>query len=114
MSFPTYSQINVTELAEKLAINNNYQFIDVREPQELAIAKIPDFINLPLSEANNWAPTIKTTLNPEQETIVICHHGMRSAQMCEWLISQGFSNVINVNGGIDAYARLVDKTIALY
>jgi rhodanese-related sulfurtransferase len=114
MSYLTYHQINAAELAEKLTLDHDCQLVDVREPQELAIAKLPDFINLPLSEANNWAPTIKNILDPEKETIVLCHHGMRSAQMCEWLKSQGFTNVINVIGGIDAYARSIDRNVPLY
>jgi rhodanese-related sulfurtransferase len=47
-------------------------------------------------------------------SIVICHHGIRSAQLCQWLAMKGFSNVQNVMGGIDAYSRMVDPTINRY
>ena len=57
---------------------------------------------------------ILTELKPEAETIVMCHHGMRSAQLCQWLSMRGFSNVYNLRGGIDAYSRLVDSTINRY
>jgi rhodanese-related sulfurtransferase len=110
-----FEEITVTELAQKLIeSSNNCQFIDVREPQELAIANIPQFTNLPLSEYADWSPEIHTRLDKDQETIVMCHHGMRSAQMCQWLISQGFTNVYNVRGGIDAYSIQVDPQVPQY
>ncbi|MEO0377612.1 MAG: rhodanese-related sulfurtransferase, partial [Cyanobacteria bacterium P01_A01_bin.17] len=42
------------------------------------------------------------------------HHGLRSAQMCQWLMRQGFTDVKNVAGGIDAYTRKVDPTLPRY
>jgi rhodanese-related sulfurtransferase len=114
MSAP-FNEISVTELAQKLAdLDHNYQFVDVREPQELALASLPHFINLPLSENAQWSIDIHQRLAATQETIVLCHHGMRSAQMCGWLASQGFTNLHNVIGGIAAYAQLVDRSIPQY
>jgi rhodanese-related sulfurtransferase len=110
-----YSQINVQELAQRLAAGDSQlQLIDVREPQELALAKIEGFANLPLSEYEQWNGEIATRFDPDAETLVLCHHGMRSAQMCQWLVSQGFTNVKNITGGIDAYSRLVDASIPMY
>ncbi len=48
------------------------------------------------------------------ETLVLCHHGIRSAQMCQWLVDQGFTNVKNIMGGIDAYSILVDPSVPQY
>ncbi len=111
----TYTEIPVTELAPKLADDDSaYQLVDVREPQELAIAKLPNFINLPLSEYADWSSQIYTRLDKDLPTFVLCHHGVRSAQMCQWLVSQGFSQVSNIIGGIDAYSNLVDRTIPKY
>ncbi|MBD2594659.1 rhodanese-related sulfurtransferase [Nostoc sp. MBR 210] len=108
-------QISVEELAERLATGDgNIQLVDVREPQELAIASLPGFVNLPLSEYADWNEKIFTMLNPEAETFVLCHHGVRSAQMCQWLIAQGFTNVKNITGGIAAYSQLVDPAIPQY
>jgi rhodanese-related sulfurtransferase len=103
-------------LAEKLAMpeQTSVQLIDVREPEEVAIATLPHFVNLPLSQYNDWAETILSQFDPEQETIVLCHHGIRSAQMCQWLQRQGFQNVKNLSGGIDAYARWVDPSLSRY
>jgi rhodanese-related sulfurtransferase len=110
-----FTEITVTELAAKLIdTDHQYQFVDVREPQELAVVTLPKFINLPLSEHADWSPDIYTRLDKDTETLVLCHHGMRSAQMCQWLVSQGFTQVSNIIGGIDAYSRHVDPTLPKY
>ncbi|TRV13950.1 MAG: rhodanese-related sulfurtransferase [Microcystis wesenbergii Mw_MB_S_20031200_S109] len=112
MSIP---EISVHELALRLADHDpNLQLIDVREPEEVAIAFVATFTILPLSQYQEWSLTIATQFNPQAETLVICHHGMRSLQMCQWLQSQGFTNVKNINGGIDAYSLLVDPNIPRY
>ncbi len=115
-SFPQpLQEITVEELAiYPQQPDLSRQFIDVREPAEVAIASLPDFTNLPLSEFSQWSQNIHTNFDPEAETIVICHHGMRSAQMCHWLQTQGFTNVKNVRGGIDAYSVLVDPKVPRY
>ncbi len=114
MSVP-FNEITVTDLAEKLANSEQkYQLVDVREPQELALASLPQFINLPLSENAQWSVDIHQRLEANTETIVLCHYGMRSAQMCGWLANQGFTNLHNVVGGIAAYAQLVDNSIPQY
>ncbi|MFM2381100.1 MAG: hypothetical protein RLZZ143_3683 [Cyanobacteriota bacterium] len=112
MSIP---EISVHELALRLTDHDpNLQLIDVREPEEVAMASVASFTILPLSQYREWSPTIASQFNPQAETLVICHHGMRSLQMCQWLQSQGFTNVKNINGGIDAYAVLVDPNIPRY
>jgi rhodanese-related sulfurtransferase len=93
---------------------SSLQLIDVREAQEVAIASLPGFENLPLSEFADWSDQIFLRFDVHQETIVLCHHGLRSAQMCQWLMRQGFTNVKNVSGGIDAYTRRVDSTLPRY
>ena len=108
-------ETDVETLVQRMEVNpDNLQLIDVREPQELEIASVPGFLNLPLSQFPAWSPTINQTLDPTAETIVMCHLGMRSAQMCQWLIQQGFTNVKNLSGGIDAYSRKIDASVPLY
>jgi rhodanese-related sulfurtransferase len=107
--------ISVEELALRLADREeSLQLIDVREVDEVEIASLRGFQVLPLSQFAQWEELVKTQLSPEAETIVMCHHGMRSAQMCQWLINQGFTNVRNVTGGIDAYSQMIDPTIPRY
>ncbi|TVQ51996.1 MAG: rhodanese-related sulfurtransferase [Spirulina sp. DLM2.Bin59] len=109
------ASISVTDFAQRVAMgDDDLQLIDVREAEEVAIAHLPDFKIYPLSQFAQWSATLPTTLNPHAETYVLCHHGIRSAQMCQWLRSQGFTNVTNIQGGIEAYATLVDRAIARY
>ena len=108
-------EITVQELALRLAQKgSNLQLIDVREPHEVAIAHIEGFDVLPLSDFAHWSESIKTRYNADQETLVICHHGMRSERMCQWLRNIGFKNVKNIVGGIDAYAIAVDPKVTRY
>lgn len=108
-------QISVEELANLLrASTQELQLIDVREPEEVVKASIKGFSILPLSQFADWANQIQTRFDPHAETLVMCHHGIRSAQMCQWLSHQGFTNVKNVTGGIDAYSLLVDPTVPQY
>jgi rhodanese-related sulfurtransferase len=115
MNTQPITQINVEELAQRLTSGDpDIQLVDVREPQELAIASIEGFVNLPLSQFAEWGDQIPTRFDPHAETLVLCHHGIRSAQMCQWLVSQGFTNVKNIAGGIDAYSTLVNPSIPQY
>lgn len=114
-------QISVEEFAEYLAQRQDnpgvvapLQLLDVREPQEVAIAHLEGFVNLPLSQFADWSEHMQAQFDPTAETIVMCHHGMRSAHMCQWLAHQGFTHVKNLAGGIAAYAVRVDPTIPQY
>ena len=115
MTAPSFSEIDVQTFQQKYQeAEASLQLIDVREPQELEIAALEQFENLPLSQYAEWSETIAQRFNPSAETIVMCHHGMRSAQMCQWLIDQGFTNVKNLVGGIDAYTCLIDPSVPRY
>ncbi|NJK29711.1 MAG: rhodanese-related sulfurtransferase [Acaryochloris sp. RU_4_1] len=118
MPVPDFSripEIDVETLAAQLSDGSSpIQLLDVREPQEVAIAHLSAFTNLPLSEFPEWSATICEQFDASQETWVMCHHGMRSAQVCLWLSENGFTNVKNVMGGIDAYSLKVDPCIPRY
>ena len=90
------------------------QLIDVREPEEVEMASLPGFVNLPLSQFAIWSETIHGQFDSEAETIVICHHGVRSAQMCAWLAQQGFTQLKNLTGGIDAFSQVIDPGVPRY
>ncbi|MGA7937581.1 MAG: rhodanese-like domain-containing protein [Kovacikia sp.] len=119
MPAPSFNQpiaeITVKELARlQRESPETVQFVDVREPHELELASLPGFKNLPLSEYGLWSTDIHSRLDLEKPTVVLCHHGMRSAQMCQWLITQGFTQVSNIIGGIDAYSAIVDASVPRY
>ena len=111
-----FNQISVEELAQMLSSDarEQLQLIDVREPDEVAIARIDGFEVLPLSQFANWADSIPARFDPQAETIVMCHHGIRSAQMCQLLSRQGFTNLRNLAGGIDAYSAAIDPSVPRY
>ena len=84
--------------------------LDVREPWEVAICAIPGSINVPLSSL----PQNLDRLPQQGPLVVLCHHGMRSMQAVVWLRQNGFENATNLQGGIDAWARQVDTSMATY
>ncbi|OIW16283.1 hypothetical protein TanjilG_18999 [Lupinus angustifolius] len=90
------------------------QLIDVREPGEVAKASLPGFKVLPLQQFGSWGPEITTKFDPQKDTYVMCHHGMRSLQVAKWLQSQGFRKVYNISGGIHAYSVQVDPSVPTY
>jgi rhodanese-related sulfurtransferase len=79
-SYSSIPEISVEELALRLAEQDeSLQLIDVREVHEVELAAIAGFTILPLSEFSQWVELVDTQFSPEAETIVMCHHGMRSA-----------------------------------
>ncbi|EPS59028.1 hypothetical protein M569_15784, partial [Genlisea aurea] len=110
-------QIQPSELHERMqdpSFFNEAQLIDVREPDEVAKAALPGFKVLPLRQFAKWGPVISSEFDPEKDTYVLCHHGMRSLQVAQWLQTQGFKRVFNVSGGIHEYAVKVDESIPVY
>jgi len=98
-----------TELAAYLEANQPL-LLDVREPWEFNICHIEGSRLVPMGEIQLRLQY----LDPETETVVICHHGIRSRQVGMYLEYQGFSNVINLLGGVEAWAREVDPDMATY
>ena len=85
------------------------QLLDVREPWEYDICHLAGSLHIPMGQIPSRLHQIDRNL----PTIVICHHGVRSAQTGIYLERQGFQT-INLHGGIDAWAREVDIEMALY
>ena len=111
-------QITVSELGEKLKSEEKFILLDVREPIELNLSKITDprLEVVPMSLlARNGIKALSDMARSQQIPVyVLCHHGNRSAQATMWLIKQGYKNIFNVSGGIDAYARKVDPSVGIY
>ena len=84
--------------------------LDVREPEELAIARIDGAIHVPMEEI----PAALDQLARERDYVVICHHGIRSAVICRFLTQSGYPRVANLQGGIDAWSVEVDAAIPRY
>lgn len=111
-------EITPVELAGRMQTEPGLLLLDVRERFEVARARITDprVLIIPLSELAQYQ---LEALPPQARDrsaalVVFCHLGLRSAQVAEWLREQGWQNVVNLSGGIDAYARQVDPQIDRY
>lgn len=104
-------QVTPTELQEYLEIATARPLLlDVREDWEFEECHIEGAQHLPM----NRIPGEYHQLDPAREIVVICHHGMRSAQVVQFLEKKGFKNVMNLAGGVDAWAREVDSDMPRY
>jgi rhodanese-related sulfurtransferase len=114
----TISEITVEELAKKLKSQDQFILLDVRELSELEQAKITDarLEVMPMSRLGREGMNAfsESARSKDAEIYVMCHHGNRSMQVTGWLASQGWTNVHNVSGGIDAFAQKMDSTIGIY
>ncbi len=84
--------------------------LDVREPWEFGICRIDGSRSLPMRQI----PAALDELDRDRDLVVICHHGIRSQQVAAYLEYQGFDKVINLQGGIAAWARDVNPAMATY
>ena len=113
-----FPEISVTELAAKLNSDEKFILLDVRELEELEYAKIEDsrLEVTPMSRLADEGPAAlpESIKSQEVPVYIMCHHGTRSMQVTAWLAQQGYKNVSNDSGGINAYARQVDSSIGLY
>jgi rhodanese-related sulfurtransferase len=111
-------EISVREVADKLAQAESFVLLDVREDYELQSAALPPgvFEFVPLSElaARQTAALPDAARNKDAKIVVFCHHGVRSAQVTAWLRQQGWTNVLSMAGGIDAYAQEIDPSVGMY
>ncbi|MCA3221673.1 MAG: sulfurtransferase [Burkholderiales bacterium] len=86
------------------------QLVDVREPWETQLCRIAGAALMPMREV----PQRFADLDPEQPVVCFCHHGARSAHVAMFLARQGYGDVYNLTGGIDAWARQIDPAMATY
>ncbi len=102
--------ISPKELKARLDKGDNLVLLDVREQWEYNLAKLANSILIPLGTL----PHSIDKLTRDAEIVAICHHGMRSADATNFLLQQGFPNVKNLVGGIDAWSAQVDGTVPRY
>jgi rhodanese-related sulfurtransferase len=105
--------MNITppELKARLAQGKDFRLIDVREPDEWSVAKLPEAELIPLSQFQQLGPQL---LSPNEKIVLYCHHGVRSARAQAFLKAQGYEDVLNLTGGIDAWSLQVDPAVARY
>lgn len=97
-------------LAERMAGDDPPLVLDVREPWEVALCRIEGSRHVPMGEV----PAATDLTNRAEEIVVVCHHGMRSAQVCQYLAERGAPRVTNLVGGMDAWASEVAPAMVRY
>lgn len=106
--------LSVGQLKDFAASTPGALLLDVREPWEVALARVelPGLAqrHLPMHEV----PARLSELDPSQPVVCICHHGARSAQVVAFLERQGHDQAYNLAGGIDAWSALVDPQVPRY
>jgi rhodanese-related sulfurtransferase len=98
------------QLKDYLENDGDALLLDVREGWEFTYCHIEGSELIPMGEIQENIDS----LDPEQETVVICHYGIRSRQVAYYLESQGFDKVINLEQGIDGWALDIDPTMKRY
>lgn len=103
-------QIDVSTLDRLRRDLTGIHVLDVREPWEREICAIEHSIDIPLGHLPEQVESLPTS----GTLVVLCHHGIRSLRATLWLRERGYGAVVNLHGGIDAWAVLVDKTMVRY
>lgn len=102
--------ISPGELRDWRASGKSFVLLDVRESPERARASLPGTLDVPMRDV----PARMAELPKNEAVVVLCHYGERSAHVARFLAGNGFDDVYNLDGGIDAYAEDVDPAIARY
>jgi len=102
--------IGPEELSVRLAQRQPIVLLDVRDGWETKLCRLPNAIHIPVDEIE-----FRTSeLNPDDEIVVYCHHGIRSAAVAAYLRGQGYARAINLSGGLDLWAQSVDRSMRRY
>jgi rhodanese-related sulfurtransferase len=104
-------EISASEVKAMLKRGDQFTLLDVREPWELEKSRIEGSKDIPMGDIPTRA---HQELDPDDHIVVLCHHGVRSLTVTNWLRQQGFEKAQSVRGGIDGWAKTVDPKIPLY
>ena len=107
---PGVREMSPAELARRMGVGDAIEVVDVREPYEWRVARIEGSRLVPLSAFGEGA----RALDPSRETVLLCHHGVRSMAAAEHLAALGFRRVWSLAGGIDRWSREVDPRVPRY
>ena len=92
--------------------------LDVREPWELQTASVRadgfTLVHVPMREVPGRLAELQAAHGPDQPIACLCHHGMRSLQVANYLAQNGFTNLVNLQGGIAAWSQQLDASVAQY
>lgn len=106
----TSLDMDVFALAQMRERSESHIVLDVREPWETTLCSLDGSLNIPMNEI----PGRLAELPQDKALVVMCHHGIRSLRVAEWLSQNGFSKVVNLRAGIDSWARHIDPNMQTY
>lgn len=108
----TVKQISPPQLADKIKQNDRFCLLDIRESNEVELCMIDNAMHIPM----HLIPLYLDKIPDDKDIVIYCHHGVRSLQVANYLIDNGFDadNIYNLHGGIDAWALMVDNQMARY
>src|SRR5208283_672 len=102
-----HRDMDVEELASWKKEGRDFVLLDVRLPSEIALASIPGSLNIPMKDVQARVREIPR----HKPVVVVCHFGDRSARIARFLVTDGFEEVFNLDGGIDLYALKIDREV---
>jgi rhodanese-related sulfurtransferase len=102
--------ISVRELADMRSAGKRHTVLDVREARELDVCQLDGVLHIPMAEVPARAEELPT----DRLLVVVCHHGVRSQMVVDFLRGAGFDNAVNLDGGIDAWACDIDPSMPRY
>jgi rhodanese-related sulfurtransferase len=105
-------EIDCRSAKAKLDSGTPFLFLDCREPDECATAKIAGTTLIPMSQLAERVGELAA--HKDGEIVVHCHHGGRSLRVTQWLRNQGFAKVSSLSGGIDAWSQEIDPAVPRY
>ncbi len=109
-------EISVQDVERRRRAGEEFVLVDVREQEELDVARLDGVLHLPLSELRiQQEAGIPAALQERDvDCVLFCHKGVRSARVTAWLMERGWTNVRSMEGGIDAWSVEVDEAISRY
>lgn len=110
MPLPPDIDRSCQDVKARLDQGEDVVLVDVREPAEVQYCAIAGSVHIPMGELVQRVGEI----DRERETVILCHTGGRSMQVAMFLRAQGYDNVYNLAGGIDAWSRTVDPGVPRY
>jgi len=103
-------EITPQELKTRFDRNDRPVLVDVRDSWETKLCRLENALHIPMEELEFRTEE----LNQQDEIVVYCHHGIRSAAVADYLRQLGFSRVRNLAGGLDAWAATIDRSMRRY
>ncbi len=104
-------EINPEDVKAAIEQGSDFTLLDVRELEELRIARLPGAVSMPMGDVPMRA---HQELDPDAHIVVVCHHGVRSLNVTNWLRRQGFEKAQSMRGGIDRWSRTIDPSVPTY